>query len=164
MRPRKFLQIVKEEAGLNNLEESKIATLVVFDLLHHRITKAEAEDVRSQLPEELAHIWEGGDIWYNRLLAKFEPHNKFNRTEFINQVNARKQDLMATGEKITKAVFYALQSQITEGEAADVSAQLPRDLRALWEEAKPLSIPVGAGGETEPPGLIDGGGKDSQIF
>lgn len=149
MESKKFLQIVQEEAGLRDENEAKQATWVVFDLLHHRITPGEADDVRAQLPKELAEIWEGGEAWFNRLLARFTPQNTFNRKEFIDQVNARKQDLPATGERITRSVFYALQSQISPGEADDVAAQLPKDLKALWNEARPLVQYTGNGGEME---------------
>lgn len=33
------------------------------------------------------------------------------------------------------AVFAALKAQVSPGEAEDVDAQLPKDLKALWEEA-----------------------------
>lgn len=147
MKPNRFLQIVQDEAGLRNGEEAKLATRIVFDLLHHRIAEEEAEDVESQLPRELALIWEGGPSWFQRLLSRFTPHNRFNRSEFIREVNARKQNLQATGEEITRAVFYALQNQISPGEAKDVARQLPIDLRALWEESSPLAPYTGDGGE-----------------
>jgi uncharacterized protein (DUF2267 family) len=141
-----FLKLVQDEAGLSNLEEARIATRVVFDLLHHRITKEEAEDVEAQLPHELGDIWEGGESWVDRIMARFERQNRFNKKEFLNQVNARKGDLKAPGEVITRAVFYALQEQITPGEAKDIAAQLPKDLRELWQSASPTHVPVGGGG------------------
>lgn len=145
-----FLHIVQEEAGLRNFEEAKQATQVVFDLLHHRITEDEADDVKAQLPREIANLWEGGNNWVDALLFRMKSHNKFNRKEFIDAVNAHKQDLPATGETLTRAVFYALQSQISIGEANDVAAQLPKDLKALWEESRPLApVQGGGGGEVE---------------
>jgi uncharacterized protein (DUF2267 family) len=146
MHPNTFLRIVQQEAGLKNMDEAKLATSIVFDLLHHRISQDEAAHVKAQLPQTLAEIWEGGTIWFSRLLSRFEPQNKFNRKEFIDQVNARKGDLMTPGEKITRAVFYALQSQITPGESEDVAVQLPKDLRVFWNEARPVSPQPGFGG------------------
>lgn len=146
MHANRFLKLVQDEAGLNNIEQAKLATRIVFDLLHHRITEEEAYDIESQLPRDLALIWEGGETWFQRLLSRFKPHNDFNRLEFIKEINARKQDLPSTGEKISKAVFYALQNQISRGEAEDVAAQLPLDLRDLWKEARPLTPYQGGGG------------------
>lgn len=38
---------------------------------------------------------------------------------------------------LTVAVFRALQEQLSPGEAADVLAQLPADLKETWAEAQP---------------------------
>lgn len=160
MHPNTFLRLVQEEAGLRNIEEATIATQVVFDVLHHRITPEEADDVRAQLPKDLAKLWEGGEGWFARLIAKLERQTTFTRTEFIREVNARKQDLKPSGETLIRAVFYALQSQITPGEASDVAAQLPKDLRELWDESRPLAPYVGGGvlsEGTEPPSLTEPG-------
>lgn len=146
MHPNTFLDIVKQEGGLRNRDEAERATRIVFDLLHHRITEEEAQDVRSQLPEQLANLWEGGTTWMEWLFSKLAPHHTYTRQEFIDEVNARKGDIMATGEQIVRAVFYALQSQISPGEARDVAAQLPRDLKQLWDESRPLEQIQAAGG------------------
>jgi uncharacterized protein (DUF2267 family) len=158
MRPNTFLRLVQEEAGLRSLDEAKTATEIVFHLLRYRMTDEEADDVVAQLPRELAGVWQGGQGWVGKLLAEFKPHNKLNRKTFIEQVEARKTDLPASGEKITLAVFYALQNQISAGEAKDISDQLPYDLRELWESVRPLSrVAGGGGGESEE--LIDISGE-----
>lgn len=36
---------------------------------------------------------------------------------------------------LTVAIFAALKAQVSPGEAKDVHAQLPKDLKVLWEEA-----------------------------
>ncbi len=150
MHPNRFLRIVQEEAGLKDMDEAKLATQIVFDLLHHRITPDEAKDVKAQLPHELANIWEGGEVWYQRIFSRFERQNRFNKKEFMDQINARKQDIAASPERVARAVFYALQSQISAGEARDVRAQLPHDLELLWDEARPLpEYAGGGGGESE---------------
>jgi uncharacterized protein (DUF2267 family) len=38
---------------------------------------------------------------------------------------------------MTLAVFAALKEQLSPGEAEDVFAQLPKDLKELWAEAQP---------------------------
>ena len=37
--------------------------------------------------------------------------------------------------RLTEAVFAALKTQFSPGEAEDVMAQLPRDLKTLWAQA-----------------------------
>jgi uncharacterized protein (DUF2267 family) len=41
---------------------------------------------------------------------------------------------------MTLAVFAALKNQISPGEADDVLAQLPTDLKSLWLEADPARL------------------------
>ncbi len=158
MHPNTFLKIVQSEAGLQNLDDAKLATQVVFSLLHNRITRNEAKDLQAQLPKALANLWAGGDSWLERVITQIAPQNDYNWPEFLAQVEAECDDLPVPAETLTKAVFYALQSQITPGEASDVESQLPKDLKAIWRECSPLARPVPAGGIVEneaglPPGL-----------
>ena len=154
MHPNTFLRIVQEEAGLHTLTQAETATKIVFQLLHNRITPEEAADVEAQLPRDLAAIWEGGAVWTERLLYRFTPRNKFNRREFIAEVEKQQDSLPTSGEQITRAVFYALQHQITPGEAEDIAAQLPMDVRALWQESSPAQYrPMASGPVDEPQGL-----------
>ncbi len=149
MHPNTFFRIVQEEAGLNDLEEAKHATEIVFRHLSHRITKDEAEDVDAQLPTALKKLWKGQHPLLERLKEPFSRPSKETRIEFVDAVEQEGSRLNVPGEKLTQAVFYALQQQLTEGEANDVAAQLPKDLRTLWQSSKPLAPYVGGGGEAE---------------
>ncbi len=130
-----FLDIVQQEAHLKNREEAKTATLVVFDLLHHEITTDEAKEIKRELPEDLAKIWEGGHFWLDRIFSRLRPSTRFNGKEFIDQVNARKGDLLATGEDITYAVLFALQQQLSDEENEALAIQLPSELQQMWRSA-----------------------------
>lgn len=151
MHPNHFLKIVEKEARLRNLDDARLATQVVFKLLHLRITEDEAKDVKSQLPHDLALLWEGGEWWTERLLFHFAPHNRFDQEAFLNQVAVETLDLPAPPETVVRAVFYALQHQISPGEVADVAAQLPPDLRQIWIQSTPLPHPTGGGVPQESP-------------
>ena len=63
------------------------------------------------------------------------PPKKFGRAEMLNMVG---QDLSLNPEAVEpviRAVFAAIQAQISEGESEDVMRQLPHDIRDLWQRA-----------------------------
>ena len=106
------------------------ATVAVFHALRDRLMPNEADQVFAQLPEELKRIWGEGEE------AEREPI-KMNREEFCERV-LRDAGLPSRREArwMILAVFAALKEQISPGEAQDVMAQLPKDLKELWDEAQ----------------------------
>jgi uncharacterized protein (DUF2267 family) len=106
------------------------ATAAVFHALRDRLTPNEADQVFAQLPEPLKRIWGEGEE------AEREPI-KMNREEFCERV-LRDAGLPSKREArwMILAVFAALKEQISPGEARDVMAQLPKDLKELWDEAQ----------------------------
>ena len=106
------------------------ATAAVLRALRDRLTTDEADQVLAQLPEELKEVWAEGEE------AEREPI-KMKREEFYERV-VRDAGLPSTREArwMTLAVFAALKEQISPGEARDVMAQLPKDLKELWDEAQ----------------------------
>ena len=84
----------------------------------------------AQLPEALQEVWAEGEE------AEREPI-KMKCEEFYERV-VRDGGLPSTREArwMTLAVFAALKEQISPGEARDVMAQLPKDLKELWDEAQ----------------------------
>jgi uncharacterized protein (DUF2267 family) len=61
---------------------------------------------------------------------------KLHRREFLERVRVE-AGLASTAqaEQVTDAVFAALKEQLSEGEADDIMAQLPRDLKRQWARA-----------------------------
>ena len=103
----------------------------VFGELHDRLTPGEAEDVAAQLPSGLQRLWRAED----------RPGRRVERThaiEFVARVRywaALRDDDEAN--RAVRAVFRELQKLLgsstgQEGEAGDVLAQLPKDLKKLW--------------------------------
>jgi uncharacterized protein (DUF2267 family) len=74
-------------------------------------------------------VWEDGD-------APGREPVKLNRREFYERIK-REAGLASVREArfLTIGVFAALKAQISPGEAEDIQAQLPRDLKEVWEEA-----------------------------
>lgn len=124
MRPEKFFTKVQKYSNLADREKCKEVCRVVFKLLSARLTEDESKDLKSQLPSTLKNMWEreaGRDVI------------KFHKDDFLERVMIEgKLENIRTAEDVTKAVFKALKEQISPGEAEDVNAQLPKDLKEFW--------------------------------
>ncbi len=129
MRARQMYARVSVEAGLDTLEQSQRATGAVLQALRDRLTPNEARQAEAQLPRELKALWEGGPPAPDRPL-------KLHRREFLERVRAE-AGLVTLGqaELVTDAVFAALKEQLSDGEAGDIVAQLPTDLKRQWARA-----------------------------
>jgi uncharacterized protein (DUF2267 family) len=104
-------------------------TEVVLRALRDRLTRDEAEQVAAQLPRPLKEVWTLGDRPGRRPL-------KTGGDEFFQRVKHEAGLLSGdAARRLTEAVFAALRSQLSPGEADDVLAQLPRDLKTLWTAA-----------------------------
>jgi uncharacterized protein (DUF2267 family) len=108
----------------------KRATAAVLHALRDRLTTDEADQLFAQLPEELKEVWAEGEE------AEREPV-KMDLQAFCERVRGE-AGLPSTREArwMILAVFAALKEQVSPGEARDVMAQLPRDLKELWDEAQ----------------------------
>jgi uncharacterized protein (DUF2267 family) len=125
-----FYRSVIKTSHQDNRELVERATAAVLHALRDRLTTDEADQVFAQLPAELKDVWGEGE------LAEREPV-KMNREAFYDRVM---QEAGLSSKRETRwmvlAVFAALKEQITPGEAGDVMAQLPTDLKELWAEAQ----------------------------
>lgn len=130
MTSRMFYRTVAKTGHQQDREVVKRATAAVLHALRDRLTTNEADQVFAQLPEELKEVWAEGEE------AEREPI-KMKREEFYERV-VQDGELPSTREArwMTLAVFAALKEQISPGEAQDVMAQLPKDLKELWDEAQ----------------------------
>ena len=124
-----FYRKVLSETGLTDRELAKRGVTAVLQALRDRLTPDEAHQLAAQLPRELRATWEIGDSPERR-------PQKLHRSEFYERVK-REGRLGSAREArgMTLAVFAALKAQISPGEADDVLAQLPKDLKDLWEDA-----------------------------
>jgi len=117
------------EAQLDTLEESQQATAAVLHALRDRLTPDEAAHAAAQLPRELKALWGSGHPALGRPL-------KLHRREFLERVRLEAGLTTAVqAEQVTDAVFAALKEQLSDGEADDILAQLPRDLKRQWIRA-----------------------------
>ena len=125
-----FYKTVMHTSGEGSREVAKRATAAVFHALRDRLTPDEADQVQAQLPRELKEVWGEGEP------ADRQPL-KLDREAFYERVKSEAR-LGATRDArwMTLAVFGALKDHLTPGEAEDVLAQLPKNLKEAWAEAQ----------------------------
>jgi uncharacterized protein (DUF2267 family) len=129
MRARQLYSRVGVEAHLDSIEESRRATAAVLRALRDRLTANEAAHAAAQLPRELQLLWAGGPPPPSRPL-------KLRRPQFLERVRADAGlSSLEQAERVTDAVFAGLKDHLSEGEADDILAQLPRDLKTQWVRA-----------------------------
>lgn len=122
-----FLKKVREYGNIPTRERAEELCKVVFHLLCSRLTENERRDLEAQLPHGIKEMWrereEKGII-------------KFHKDEFLAKImNEAGLTSTSEAENIAKIVFRVLKEQITRGEAEDVAAQLPKDLKEMWISA-----------------------------
>jgi uncharacterized protein (DUF2267 family) len=127
-----FYRHVREALGEQKDEElTRRATAAVFHSLRDRLTPGEANQVVAQLPGELKEVWQAGEQPDRQPL-------RMHREEFYERVRQESRvESRRDARWLTLAVFGALQKQLSPGEAGDVLAQLPEDLKEVWAEAVP---------------------------
>ena len=125
-----FYRAVIKTSHADDRQLVKRATAAVLHALRDRLTMDEADQVYAQLPIELKDVWAEGEQ------AEREPI-KMHLEEFYDRVM---HEAGLSSKRQTRwlvlAVFAALKEQITPGEAEDVMAQLPKDLKEFWAEAQ----------------------------
>jgi uncharacterized protein (DUF2267 family) len=130
MTTQSFYRTVIDTSGDESRETVKRATAAVFHALRDRLTPEEADQAAAQLPTELREVWAEGDSPDRRPV-------KMDREQFCDRVR-QEAGLPSKREArwMTLAVFAALKEQLSPGEAEDVLAQLPKDLKEMWAEAQ----------------------------
>ncbi len=133
MTTQSFYRVVMDTSGEQSRETVRRATAAVLRALRDRLTPEEGDQVVAQLPTELKELWREGTVPPKRPV-------KMDREAFYERVT-HEADLASTreGRWMTLAVFAALKEQLSPGEAGDILAQLPKDLKEAWAEAQARS-------------------------
>jgi uncharacterized protein (DUF2267 family) len=117
-----FLSRVQQRTGLDR-EATETLTQATLATLADRITRGEAGDLAAQLPIELRP-------WLEHTGAEAE---RFSAREFIRRVEHRVPGLdTQNAEDAVAAVLVTLREVVSEKELADLTSQLPADMRALF--------------------------------
>ncbi len=107
-------------------EKAEKAASSILCALEQRIQAGEAKDLNAQLPQKL-----------RELLVRCERHEgdkprRFNRDEFLKMVCDDLGVDTSEAERLARGVFKTVRGHVSEGEADQVAANLPPDLRELW--------------------------------
>jgi uncharacterized protein (DUF2267 family) len=125
-----FYRAVMGASSGRSREEAKRVTAAVFHALRDRLTPEEADQLAAQLPRELQEVWRAGER------AGRKPE-KLHRPAFYQRVMKEAQlSSIRQARWMTLAVLGALKESLSPGEAEDILAQLPKDLKELWVEAQ----------------------------
>lgn len=128
-----FLQSISDRLG-SDVRRAEAVTAVVFQELGDQMTAKERDDVAAQLADALLRLW-------RERPDDHQPAHRPHRAEFLGRVRQRAMlPSDAESQRAVFAVFQTLQRALgsrhgTEGEAWDVFAVLPKDLKTLWLEA-----------------------------
>jgi uncharacterized protein (DUF2267 family) len=129
MQARDLYSRVSIEADIEAPEDAQRAAAAVLRALRDRLTVTEAAQAAAQLPRELKRLWSTGRR------AQLRPV-KLRRREFLERVRVDGGlTSLQQSERVIDAVFAALKEQLSPGEAGDIVAQLPRDLKTQWTRA-----------------------------
>lgn len=121
-----FWKRLQDFLAIEDINRVKALGSKVLEMLSARLTFEEAEDVKAQLSAGLKVIWERHE----------REMQKWNREQFVTKV--REECFLendADAERVVRGVFGVLQEGISPGEADDVEAQLPKDMKPLWQSA-----------------------------
>lgn len=141
----RWLQEIMTELGWTDRHKAYTALRATLQTLREHLPVDECAQLSAQLPLVLRGVyWEG---WNPCATGPKEP--------FLAAIHAAfKHDPRTDPERVARAVFKALTSEISTGEMQDVRGILPRDIRRLLPDA-PHMEPVAAV-QTEPVALETG--------
>ena len=128
MKPLTVYRRVVVEADLEDVENGKRATAAVLHTLRDRLTRAEGRQAVAQLPRELKTLWAAS-------AAPPQPIRMHKALFYERVASEAGLPSLRAARAATFAVFGALKEQLSPGEAEDVCAQLPKDLKSVWEDA-----------------------------
>lgn len=119
----RFLQQVREEAGLSSAQEAERLARATFSALSEAVTSGQANELGAGLPEEL----------HFELGASTGQAERFDLTGFLDRISGEIDTV--DGDEVQREVRSALQvvrGWAPEGEIDDTIAQLPKSLAELF--------------------------------
>jgi uncharacterized protein (DUF2267 family) len=138
MNKHEFIESVQESLQLPSPEITEEAVRVVLSLFSHRLTPNEAAEVKAQLPTALKALWQS-NTWFSSFASlsnqKQLTYSKPEQLYAMIRNELDKKQIVTSVESLTQTVLHLLKEEISEGESKDIEAQLPRDIKSLWQAA-----------------------------
>lgn len=133
-----FLLKIREKADLHDKKEAEEAAKAVLHTLKRRVTKEEAKDMEAQLSEGERELWdeEPANLPHLINIRATKPGGvlKMHIEDFFLAINEH-SDYKYDPQTIAKAIFSVMKERLGEGESEDVKAQLPKDIKRLWDSS-----------------------------
>lgn len=123
---KQFLKDLQNLAGLHDEQQAERAAVSVIGVFEQRIYGEAVRDLEAQLPSILRELLQHGERHEGK------PTKKFGSEELFNKVAADLGMDRAKVEPLVRAVVATVRAHITEGEAQNISDQLPSDMAELW--------------------------------
>ncbi|WP_066375352.1 MULTISPECIES: DUF2267 domain-containing protein [unclassified Anabaena] len=128
-----FITHVQSLAQSNSREEAERATRATLETIKERISGDEAQDLASQLPQELGGCLRG---------REGQPDQDFNLQNFIVRVS-EKEDIEPTTTAIhVRAVFAVLQNAVKPEEFAKLHHHFSQDYEEMFGKSPSSEIPA----------------------
>lgn len=123
---RAFLRRLCDESGMEP-DQAEAAMVSVLGMLEQRLRPEEAAHLEAQLPLELRELLPP--------LERTRKPVKHKAPDFVRGVCEDLGLAAEDGEWAVRSVFQAVRNQVSEGEVAKITRQLPAGLRAFWQPA-----------------------------
>ena len=123
-----WLADLQEILGTPERQVAYTALRATLHALRDRLPHTEAMQLGAQLPTLLR------GMYYDGWTLRHTPVRARSQDEFLGIVAAEAANPNFDSEEAARGVFTLLQERITAGEMADVRANLPESIRALWDE------------------------------
>jgi uncharacterized protein (DUF2267 family) len=128
LRYRRFLGALAR-GGVTTSERAERAAVAVLGQVELRLTGPEARDLNEELP------WALRDLLRGRERHPRSRPERFGREELVAHVATELGVDAAEAERICRLVMQTARGLLSEKEASDVAAQLPKDMQDLWAPA-----------------------------
>jgi len=123
-----WLQELAEDLGRDDRQQAYRMMRAVLLALRDRLTTEEAADLGAQLPMLIR------GIYYDGFNPSKTPTSERTLEGFLDHVAENLQDgVDGSPEQVARAVFKLVSHHITEGEVNHVRANLPSEIKTLWQ-------------------------------
>lgn len=122
-----WLQELSVGVGRDDHQQAYRMMRAVFIALRDRMTTEEATDLGAQLPMLIR------GIYYEGFNPSKTPTHERSKGTFLNHVSENLQaNVDGDPEEIVRAVFKLISNHVTAGEMNHVQANLPAEIKSLW--------------------------------